>query len=269
MNEFLLPGPTLSPSLLAVLLRFREHSIAVSSDIRGVFHQVLLLPEDKALLRFLWRDLQKDKPPEVYEWQVLPFGTTCSPCCATFALQKHVQDHSETADTRVSVEKSFYVDNCLQSLSTSEIAKDHGLHWHCLSDTLSYKPRYTDHALPTMWRIYHVLASQYDPIGYIVPFTIRAKVIVQRLWDKKRDWDDPRLPEEILSSWKVWEKELDNLQCLSWPRCYCTEALDHPTSLRQIHVFCDASECHGSWICVLILCPSVWVDPLVVLVSVA
>ncbi len=261
-----------------------------------MFHQVRLLPEDKALLRFLWRDLQKDKCPEVYEWQVLPFGTACSPCCATFALQKHVQDHSETADTRLSVEKSFYVDNCLQSFSTSEMAKDlvnrlrgllssggfdlrqwasndpsvishlpveaqsqssiqwisegHqnaqestlGLHCHCLSDTLSYKPRYTDHALPTMRRIYHVLASQYDPIGYIVPFTIRAKVIVQRLWDKKRDWDDPRLPEELLSSWKVWEKELDNLQSLSWPRCYCSEALDHPTSLRQIHVFCDASE---------------------------
>ncbi len=296
LNEFLLPGPTLSPSLLAVLLRFKEHSIAVSSDIRGMFHQVRLLPENKALLRFLWRDLQKDKPPKVYEWQVLPFGTTCSPCCATFALQKHVQDHSETADTRVSVEKSFYVDNCLQRFSTSEMAKDlvnrlcsllssggfdlrqwasndpsvishlpveaqsqssiqwisegHqnaqestlGLHWHCLSDTLSYKPRYTDHALPTMRRIYHVLASQYDPNGYIVPFTIQAKVIVQRLWDKKRDWDDPRLPEELLSSWKVWEKELDNLQSLSWPRCYCSAALDHPTSLRQIHVFCDATE---------------------------
>ncbi len=27
--------------------------------------------------------------------------------------------------------------------------------------------------------------------------------------------------------------------------------------------------CHGSWICVLILCSSMWVDPLVVLVSVA
>ncbi len=123
LNEFLLPGPTLSPSLLAVLLRFREHSIAVNSNIHGMFHQVRLLPEDKALLRFLWRDLQKDKPPEVYEWQVLPFGNTCSPCCATFALQKHVQDHRETVDTRVSVEKLFYVDNCLQSFSTSEMAK--------------------------------------------------------------------------------------------------------------------------------------------------
>ncbi|KAI2668878.1 Polyprotein P3 [Labeo rohita] len=261
LNEYLLPGPPLSPSLLAVLLRFREHSIAISSDIRGMFHQVRLLPEDKLLLRFLWRDLQRDKTPDVYEWQVLPFGTTCSPCCATFALQKHVLDNSESEDTHFSVEKSFYVDNCLQSFTSSETAKEFvdrlrsllssggfdlrqwasndpsvishlpvdarsqknfqwlseghqdtqestlGLHWYCSSDTLSFKQRRTDPPLPTMRSIYQTLASQYDPIGYIVPFTTRAKVIVQRLWDKKRDKD-----------------------------------LDHSTSTRQIHIFCDASE---------------------------
>ncbi len=53
LNELLLPGPALGPSLLAVLLRFREHSVAVSSDIKGMFHQVRLLPEDKPLLRFV------------------------------------------------------------------------------------------------------------------------------------------------------------------------------------------------------------------------
>ena len=37
------------------------------------------------------RLLQLDVLP--YEWQVLPFGTTCSPCCAIFALQKHVRDN--------------------------------------------------------------------------------------------------------------------------------------------------------------------------------
>ncbi len=87
LNELLLPGPALGPSLLAVLLRFREHSVAVSSDIKGMFHQVRLLPEDKPLLRFLWRDLNVQDIPSVYDWQVLPFGTTCSPCCAVFALQ--------------------------------------------------------------------------------------------------------------------------------------------------------------------------------------
>ena len=116
LNRLLLPGPTLGPSLLAVLLRFPEHAVAISSDIRSMFHQVRLLPDDQPLLRFLWRDVRRDEPPTIYEWRVLPFGTTSSPCCATFALQKHVIDHtSEGDDVREAVLKSFYVDNCLRT----------------------------------------------------------------------------------------------------------------------------------------------------------
>ncbi len=88
LNEHLLPGPTLGSTLLGVLLRFREYPVAVSSDTKGMFHQVRLLLEDKPFLRFLWRDMDRSTSPDVYEWQVLPFGTTCSPCCATFALQR-------------------------------------------------------------------------------------------------------------------------------------------------------------------------------------
>lgn len=120
LNELLLAGPTLSSSLIGVLLRFREHAVAVSSDIKGMFHQVRLLPEDRPLLRFLWRNLKTEEPPSIYIWQVLPFGTTCSPCCVTFALQKHVFDHSQLdEDVRVAIGESFYVDNCLQSLPSA------------------------------------------------------------------------------------------------------------------------------------------------------
>nr|XP_021334729.1 uncharacterized protein LOC101884915 [Danio rerio] len=297
LNKLLLPGPTLSPTLLAVLLRFREHSTALSSDIRGMFHQVRLLPGDKSLLRFLWRDIAVDQAPEVYEWQVLPFGTTCSPCCATFALQKHVQDHSQPGDqVREVIEKSFYVDNCLYSLPSKDGAKDlvdqlcsllneggfelrqwasncptvvaHlpcdirsnncelwlsqglqdtqestlGLLWRCQSDTLHYKHREVNCTKVTMRSIYSILASQYDPLGYIIPYTTRAKILVQRLWDKKRDWDDPQLPEDLLSLWNSWEKELCELDKITLPRCYSSPDMDVPTSRRDVHVFCDASE---------------------------
>lgn len=52
LNDHLLPGPTLGPSLLRVLLRFRQHRVAMSGDIKGMFHQVRLLPEDKNIPRF-------------------------------------------------------------------------------------------------------------------------------------------------------------------------------------------------------------------------
>ncbi|NP_001410306.1 uncharacterized LOC100150025 [Danio rerio] len=297
LNDFLLPGPTLSPSLLAVLLRFREHPVAISSDIRGMFHQVRLLPGDMPLLRFLWRDLKPDLPPDVYQWQVLPFGTTCSPCCASYALQTHVINHSQPGDRfREVIEKSFYVDNCLHSLHSPKEAKDlvdglcallasggfelrqwasncpsvithlppesrsstcelwlsqdqqdvHestlGLQWHCQTDTLRYKHRARSSAPVTMRHIYRVLASQYDPLGYIIPYTTRAKILVQRLWDKKRDWDDPHLPEDLLALWHEWEKELSGLEEISLARCYSLSEVDHASCKYEIHIFCDASE---------------------------
>lgn len=33
LNDILLPGPVLGPSLLGVLLRFREHPVAISGDV--------------------------------------------------------------------------------------------------------------------------------------------------------------------------------------------------------------------------------------------
>lgn len=93
-----------------------------------------------------------------------------------------------------------------------------------------------------MRQIYRVLASQYDPLGYLIPYTTRAKILVQRLWDKKRDWDDPQLPKELLASWDKWEKELSRLEEISLPRCYSQSKKDHPSCRYDIHVFCDASE---------------------------
>ncbi|XP_042627909.1 uncharacterized protein LOC109062537 [Cyprinus carpio] len=117
-----------------------------------------------------------------------------------------------------------------------------GLQWNCETDTLSYKLRAVECREVTMRNIYKVLASQYDPLGYIIPYTTRAKVIVQRLWEKKRDWDDPKLPENLVNEWNRWAGELSNLQKIVLPRCYCSAPKDDVSSQREIHIFCDASE---------------------------
>ncbi|XP_024116604.1 uncharacterized protein LOC112138277, partial [Oryzias melastigma] len=260
-----------------------------------MFHQVLLLPEDKPLLRFIWRNREKGDVPQMYEWQVLPFGTTCSPCCATFALQHHVLSQS-TAESKewFSVERCFYVDNCLQSLSSAQEAKqlidnlrstlasggfnicqwasnqpdviNHlpadarserlelwlshdksaatestlGMSWQCDTDTFGFKHRSVTYKVATMRNIYRVLASQYDPLGYILPYTTRAKILVQQLWDKHRDWDDPNLPQDLLTAWVSWENELKHLPQVKIPRCYTPTHMDQPETKRDIHIFCDA-----------------------------
>lgn len=297
LNELLLPGPTLGPSLLGVLLRFRQHSVAVSGDIKAMFHQIRLQPSDKPTLRFIWRDMQTQEEPTIYEWQVLPFGTTCSPCCAVFALQRHVQDNcGNNSNLSEVVERSFYVDNCLHSTCTTEEAKvlvdnlrqllleggfnlrqwasnkpevvEHlppeakseccelwlskgsnnlqestlGLQWNCLNDSLGYKLRPADTLEPTLRNIYKALASQYDPLGFIIPFTTMAKVLIQDIWKQEIGWDDPIEPQALREQWTAWVGELPDLIQLEFPRTYVPPCADKSTASRELHVFCDASE---------------------------
>lgn len=55
---------------------------------------------------------------------MLPFGTTCSPCCTIYALQRHAKEHpASDQEVQDSVLRAFYVDNCLQSFPSSVEAK--------------------------------------------------------------------------------------------------------------------------------------------------
>ena len=117
-----------------------------------------------------------------------------------------------------------------------------GLLWCCSTDTLGYKHRSIPSAEPTLRYVYRVLASQYDPLGYIIPFTTRAKVIVQALWKKESGWDAP-LPYKLLPVWQAWERELPNLQKISLPRCYTYDVLD--TTPAELH---DRGRVHVSFV---------------------
>lgn len=66
-----------------------------------------------------------------------------------------------------------------------------GLIWNCSSDTLGYKHRPIQYQTLTLRNVYRILASQYDPLRFIVPFTTCAKVLLQKLWSKEWEWDDP------------------------------------------------------------------------------
>ena len=123
LNEQVFKGPDLMNSLIGVLLRFREHPIAMMADVEAMFHQVKVIPEHQDVLRILWwpnGDLKLE--PSEYKMTVHLFGGVWSPSCANFALQKTAHDnHGEfDQETVTTVLTHFYVDDCLKYVSSEE-----------------------------------------------------------------------------------------------------------------------------------------------------
>lgn len=93
-----------------------------------------------------------------------------------------------------------------------------------------------------MQHVYKVLARQCDPLSIIIPYMTRAKVLVQKVWAKKRSWDDPNLPPDIIIAWFSWERELPKLANMSPPRTYTPLEVATEVTDYTLHFFCDASE---------------------------
>ena len=125
LNSELLQGPNMTNTLIGVLMRFRQSSIAVVGDVQAMFHQVKVPHKDQDLLRFLWwRDGNIERPLEEYRMSVHLFGATSSPTCASFALKKAIEESKVTNGNQLAatMQRSFYVDDCLTSTETEKEA---------------------------------------------------------------------------------------------------------------------------------------------------
>ena len=113
-----------------------------------------------------------------------------------------------------------------------------------------------------------VLATHCDPLQLLVTFTTQVKVIVQKLWSKQRNWDDPNLPVDFLQAWTASEQEVSNLSSITFPRCYVPLEMDTKEAVYECRIFCDASEvAYGSVAYVVVkhktssIPPLSWHDP--------
>ncbi|XP_041675608.1 uncharacterized protein LOC108104162 [Drosophila eugracilis] len=84
LNSALVKGPQHYKPLSAVLFHFRKEAVGVCGDIKEMFHQVLIRQEDRCYQRFLWRDGNDDRDPDVYEMNAITFRAACSPSTAHY-----------------------------------------------------------------------------------------------------------------------------------------------------------------------------------------
>ncbi|KAL0147545.1 hypothetical protein M9458_057146, partial [Cirrhinus mrigala] len=294
LNEHLLNGPDMINNLTGVLVRFRQHQVALMCDIEKMFHQFQVKENDRNYLRFVWwKDGDMNSQPQAYRMTVHLFGAVSSPGCANYGL-KHLAKENSSAYPAGSqfIARDFYVDDgvtsaetvkdairlakearelcakgglrlhkfvsnnseVLKSIPASEHATDTktkdltfnetqteralGIYWNLEKDSFTFNIRLKDQP-PTRRGILSTVAAIYDPLGFIAPYVLKGKGILQEMCRQGTDWDDP-LPECLKPRWECWKGDLHNLKNVQINRCYVPADFGEVVK-REIHHFSDAS----------------------------
>ncbi|XP_041673750.1 uncharacterized protein LOC121529822 [Drosophila eugracilis] len=123
LNSALDKGPQHYKPLPAVLFHFRKGTVGVCGDIKEMFHQVLIRPEGRCSQRFLWRDGNDDREPDIYEMNVMTFGAACSPSTAHYVKTVNALKFRDSDPRAVkAIIDHHYVDDYVDSFDTESEA---------------------------------------------------------------------------------------------------------------------------------------------------
>jgi len=89
LNDCLYAGPSLLPSMVDVLLRFRRHAVALTADISKAFLQIRVREEDRDVHRYITREA--DGKQRVLRFERVPFGNKSSPFLLNATVRYHLK----------------------------------------------------------------------------------------------------------------------------------------------------------------------------------
>lgn len=130
------------------------------------------------------------------------------------------------------------VKNQTMDLNMPHMERALGVEWCVSSDSFKFRVQVKSNPF-TRRGVLSTVASVYDPLGFIAPFVLLGKQILQRMCKDKIDWDD-YLPEQLRPQWESWIRDLSTLAEMQIQRCYTPIATDKVKRF-ELHHFSDAS----------------------------
>ena len=119
-----------------------------------------------------------------------------------------------------------------------------GILWDEIEDNLIFRLddifKDATNVVPTKRNILSVISTVYDPVGYLQPFTIQLKILLQNICKLNINWDD--LIGELLVEWKKISENLKRCEEIVIERCYFIYNLSDPIKEIYLHGFSDASQ---------------------------
>ncbi|XP_071653077.1 uncharacterized protein [Temnothorax longispinosus] len=113
-----------------------------------------------------------------------------------------------------------------------------GVQWHPQDDTFGFKVRPVETTSITKRTALSHTARLFDPLGWLAPAIILAKMLIQTAWLQHLDWDE-LLPPRDQQDWQQLLRELPMVEAKRIPRWLHTGS---SSSRLEIHGFADASE---------------------------
>lgn len=146
--------------------------------------------------------------------------------------------NSERVMSTIPEEECATVKDLDLSLSLPRIERALGVEWCVTSDTFKFRVQVKLNPL-TRRGVLSTVASIYDPLGFIAPFVLLGKQILQQMCKDKVGWDH-ELPEHLKPQWESWIKDLPSLANMQIQRCFIPTDFGQVKSY-ELHHFADAS----------------------------
>ncbi|XP_046391592.1 uncharacterized protein LOC124159726 [Ischnura elegans] len=156
--------------------------------------------------------------------------------CAGIELDKWAVNHPALLQRRASQRRECEQE---KSIDSKEPIKTLGLIWEPTADLFGFNLRVTEiHTMALTKRtVLSKMTRLFDPLGWVAPVTVVAKILMQDMWILKIGWDTP-LPTDIKVRWTNYFNAIPRLSKLRIDRWLQTT----PTSRCELHGFADASE---------------------------
>ncbi|XP_055941843.1 uncharacterized protein LOC129971891 [Argiope bruennichi] len=113
LNNCLLKGGVVQDDLFSILLRFRKHKVAFTADVKKMYRQIWVNPEQCNFQCILWKTRSSEEP-SFYKLLTVTYGTKSAPYLATRVLNQLAIDEQHKFPLASAVTlKDFYVDDVL------------------------------------------------------------------------------------------------------------------------------------------------------------
>ena len=126
-----------------------------------------------------------------------------------FTLAKWVSNSLEVLTTVPESQRAKLVKQLDLDREKPPLERVLGIQWNIHRDTFTFTVAVKSRA-PTRRAILSTVSSIYDTLGFLSPFILKAKHILQKLCIQKCGWDEI-IPAEISKLWQRWITELDQL----------------------------------------------------------